>query len=335
MFLSLIIPVYNRPEELRELLASLARQTDPDFEVIVVEDGSTETSESVARSFQTCSDDEAPSMGSLSLRYHAKLNTGPGLSRNEGAALARGDFFVFLDSDCVLPPEYVAAVKAGIERTGCDVFGGPDRAGDDFSPMQKAVSYSMTSFFTTGGIRGGGEKMEKFHPRSFNMGVSRKAFESLGGFSGMRYGEDIDFSIRLMRAGCKSVLLKDAWVCHKRRTNMRAFFRQVFHSGQARIRLERRHPRSLKAVHALPALFTLGSFLLLAGFLGCLLTGSLRPALGCLAPLVLYALIIYLDSLFRNGPKVALLSVEAAFVQLWGYGCGFISALFCSSNYSK
>lgn len=321
MLLSLIIPVYNRPEELRELLASLAGQTDRDFEVIVVEDGSTKTSESIASEY--------------GVKYHTKPNTGPGLSRNEGAALAQGDFFVFLDSDCVLPPEYVAAAKAGIERTGCDVFGGPDRAGDDFSPMQRAVSYSMTSFFTTGGIRGGGERMDKFHPRSFNMGVSRKAFEKLGGFSGMRYGEDIDFSIRLIRAGYKSVLLKDAWVCHKRRTDMRAFFRQVFHSGQARIRLERRHPHSLKAVHTLPALFTLGSAFLFCGFLFCFLAGYVQTALFCLAPLVLYALLIYVDSLLRNGPEVALLSVRAAFVQLWGYGCGFISALFCSSNHSK
>ena len=155
MLLSLIIPVYNRPEELRELLASLAEQTDRDFEVIVVEDGSTETSEAVVRSYQSGPQADATS---LNLRYHTKPNTGPGLSRNEGAALAQGDFFVFLDSDCVLPPGYVAAVKVGIARTGCDVFGGPDRAGDDFSPMQKAVSYSMASFFTTGGIRGGGEK---------------------------------------------------------------------------------------------------------------------------------------------------------------------------------
>lgn len=329
MVLSIIIPVYNRPEELRELLASLAGQTDRDFEVIVVEDGSTDTSEGIVRSCQTgLQTDATPS---LTIRYHSKPNTGPGLSRNEGAALAQGDFFVFLDSDCVLPPGYVAAVKEGIARTGCDVFGGPDRAGDDFSPMQKAVSYSMTSFFTTGGIRGGGEKMEKFHPRSFNMGVSRKAFEQVGGFSGMRYGEDIDFSIRLIRAGYKSVLLKDAWVCHKRRTNLRAFFRQVFHSGAARIRLERRHPHSLKAVHTLPALFTLGSILLLAGFGFFLLAGYFQAALFCLAPLAVYALLIFVDSLFRNGGKVALLSVKTSFVQLWGYGCGFISAFFVRS----
>ncbi|MBP5397993.1 MAG: glycosyltransferase [Bacteroidales bacterium] len=327
---------------------------------------------------------EAP----LQLKYIVKPNSGPGLSRNEGAAAAAGDWLVFLDSDCIVPPGYVAAVKAGIARTGCEVFGGPDRAGEDFSPMQKAVSYSMTSFFTTGGIRGGGEKMEKFHPRSFNMGISRKAFEAVGGFSGMRYGEDIDLSIRLIQSGYKTVLLKDAWVCHKRRTDMRAFFRQVYHSGKARIALEKRHPHSLKAVHTLPALFTFGSFILLAGALTCLLfafaawlspdaaapltstaadsslvsTGSsaavastidsaastidsaastidsaasatpsvvswLTASAACLCPLLLYALLIFFDSLFRNGLRVALLSVGTSFIQLWGYGCGFLRAL--------
>lgn len=339
MYLSLIIPVYNRPGELRELLASLAEQTDRDFEVIVVEDGSQKTSEEVVRAFR--SDEPAENAApSLTIRYHRKPNTGPGLSRNEGAALARGDFFVFLDSDCLLPPGYVAEVKKGIAATGCDVFGGPDRAAADFSVMQKAVSYSMTSFCTTGGIRGGGEKMDKFHPRSFNMGVSRRAFEGVGGFSGMRYGEDIDLSIRLIRAGFKSVLLKDAWVCHKRRTDMAAFFRQVYHSGAARIHLTRKHPHSLKAVHTLPALFTLGSLLLLMFALCCFCAAA--AGVFCwhwgglaLLPLLLYALLIFTDSLFHCGPKVAFLSVGTSFVQLWGYGCGFLAAALFPSKKSS
>ena len=320
---SIIIPVFNRPDEVDELLQSLTNQTFKDFEVLVVEDGSTTPCEEVVRRYTD----------NLNLKYYVKPNSGPGLSRNEGAAAASGDWFVFLDSDCVIPGDYVAAVKAGIARTGCEVFGGADRASADFSPMQKAVSYSMTSFFTTGGIRGGGEKMEKFHPRSFNMGVSRKAYLAIGGFSGMRYGEDIDLSIRLIQSGFKSVLLKDAWVYHKRRTDMRAFFRQVHHSGEARIALEKRHPHTLKAVHTLPALFTLGSFFLLLSFIACLVnavafgsTAWLTASLCSLAPLLLYALLVFVDSLFRNGFEVARLSVLTSFVQLWGYGCGFIKA---------
>ena len=324
MTLSLIIPVYNRPGELRELLCSLAVQSDPDFEVVVVEDGSSRPGDEVVGEFD----------GRLKLNYLVKPNSGPGLSRNEGAAVATGDWLVFLDSDCVVPEGYVAAVKNGIVRTGCEIFGGPDRASADFSPMQKAVSYSMTSFFTTGGIRGGGERMDKFHPRSFNMGISRKAFQAVGGFSGMRYGEDIDLSIRLIQSGFRSVLLKEAWVYHKRRTDLCAFFRQVFHSGEVRIVLERRHPHTLKAVHALPALFTLASFFLTLSFVCCLMeavafasSAWLIASLSSIAPLLLYALLVFSDSLFRNGFGVARLSVLTSFVQLWGYGSGFLKEL--------
>ena len=255
MDLSLVIPVYNRPDEVEELLRSLSEQSDMDFEIVIVEDGSTLPCKDRVEQFQF-----------PRIQYLYKENSGPGPSRNYGMERANGDFFVILDSDCVLPPDYISAVKRGVAQTDCDAFGGPDRASEDFDDMQKAVSYSMTSFFTTGGIRGGGEKMDKFHPRSFNMGISRAVFEKTGGFSQMRYGEDIDFSIRIMKAGFKTVLLKDAWVYHKRRTDMRAFFRQVNHSGAARVELTRRHPGTLKFVHLLPSLFTLGCALLLLGF---------------------------------------------------------------------
>lgn len=342
MLLSLIIPVYNRPDEVEELLRSLEGQSDPDFEIILVEDGSTDTCKDCIEHFHF-----------PRLHYFYKENSGPGPSRNYGMIRAEGDFFVILDSDCVLPPGYVAAVKAGVQQTGCDAFGGPDRASEDFDNMQKAVSYSMTSFFTTGGIRGGGEKMDKFYPRSFNMGISRAVFEFTGGFSEMRYGEDIDFSMRIMKAGFKTVLLKDAWVYHKRRTNMRAFFRQVYHSGKARIALTRRHPGTLKAVHLLPSLFTVACVLLLLGFFICELMAvafflfprmgfasswvtfagaSPLTALVCglifLSPLLLYSCMIFLDSFRKNNLEVARLSVKTSFVQLWGYGSGFIRALF-------
>jgi GT2 family glycosyltransferase len=333
MDLSLVIPVYNRPDEVEELLRSLFEQSDMDFEIVIVEDGSTLPCKDRVEQFQF-----------PRIQYLYKENSGPGPSRNYGMERANGDFFVILDSDCVLPPDYISAVKRGVAQTGCDAFGGPDRASEDFDDMQKAVSYSMTSFFTTGGIRGGGEKMDKFHPRSFNMGISRAVFEKTGGFSQMRYGEDIDFSIRIMKAGFKTVLLKEAWVYHKRRTDMRAFFRQVNHSGAARVELTRRHPGTLKFVHLLPSLFTLGCALLLLGFFASALfavafflfprpelgsaAGATLAALLFLAPLCLYALLIFGDACARNGVKVARLSVRTSFVQLWGYGSGFIRALF-------
>ena len=306
--LSLIVPVYNRPAEVRELLESLARQTDSRFELLIVEDGSTIPCDAVVREFAD----------RLDVRYLSKPNSGPGPSRNFGAAAAKGNYFVFLDSDCVIPPDYIALVRARLSAAWVDAFGGPDAAAPDFSPMQKAVSYSMTSFFTTGGIRGGGEKMDKFYPRSFNMGFSREVFEATGGFSGMRYGEDIDMSIRILEYGFQTALFREAFVYHKRRTSLGAFFRQVYHSGEARIELQKRHPGSLKAVHALPALFTIGcAAILLPGLLG-------KPV--WLAPLGLYALIIFVDALRRTRSlRVALLAIATSYTQLLGYGCGFLA----------
>ena len=256
----------------------------------------------------------------LNVQYLSKPNSGPGPSRNFGAAAAKGNYFVFLDSDCVIPPGYVACVRSRLSAAWVDAFGGPDAAAPDFSDMQKAVSYSMTSFFTTGGIRGGGEKMDKFYPRSFNMGFSREVFEATGGFSGMRYGEDIDMSIRILEYGFQTALLKEAFVYHKRRTSLSAFFRQVYHSGGARIDLQHRHPGSLKAVHALPAIFTIGcAAILLPGLLG-------RPV--WLTPLGLYALILFADSLrVTRSFKVALLSIVTSYTQLLGYGSGFLAGM--------
>ena len=308
--LSLIVPVYNRPAEVRELLTSLALQTDPDFELLIVEDGSDVPCDAIVREFAD----------RLNVQYLSKPNSGPGPSRNFGAAAAKGNYFVFLDSDCVIPPGYVACVRSRLSAAWVDAFGGPDAAAPDFSDMQKAVSYSMTSFFTTGGIRGGGEKMDKFYPRSFNMGFSREVFEATGGFSGMRYGEDIDMSIRILEYGFQTALIKEAFVYHKRRTSLSAFFRQVYHSGGARIDLQHRHPGSLKAVHALPAIFTIGcAAILLPGLLG-------RPV--WLTPLGLYALILFADSLrVTRSFKVALLSIVTSYTQLLGYGSGFLAGM--------
>ncbi len=308
--ISIIIPLYNRPEELEELLHSLTTQTKPHeaIEVIVVEDGSTITAEQVVRQYST-----AP----FALRYLTQKNGGPSSARNTGARQAEGEWLLFLDSDTILPPEYLSAVTRAIRSTEADLWGGPDRGHDTFTPIQKAISYSMTAFLTTGGIRGGQkETVDRFYPRTFNMGVRKSVFDQLGGFdTSMRYGEDLDFSMRVIESGHTSALYPDCWLYHKRRSTFAAFFSQVRHSGRARWTLRAKHPGTLKVVHALPSLFVLG----------CL--GSL--AVGLVQLPLLYALLILGDALLKGyTPRESVYCVVAAFVQHFGYGIGFIEEPF-------
>ncbi len=305
--ISLVIPVYNRPDEIVELLESISQQGDTDFEVIVVEDGST----------RTCKEEIAPFADKFKLQYFFKENSGPGPSRNYGVQHASGDYVIVLDSDCILPADYMRVVRQHLDNEQIDAFGGPDKAHASFTTLQKAINYSMTSFLTTGGIRGGMKNVNKFHPRSFNMGVRTEVWNKLGGFSQMRYGEDIDFSIRLKEAGYMVVLMPDAWVWHKRRNTLKSFFNQVFHFGQARICLYRLHPDTLKLVHLFPSAFVVGVVLLL-------LAAPFTYALS-LIPIFLLALLLFLDSLRLNKSfKVAALSIVTAFTQQFGYGLGFL-----------
>ena len=313
---SFIIPVYNRPDEVDELLDSLVNQKIKDFEVIVVEDGSDITCQDVCNKYA----------GRLDLHYYKKANSGPGQSRNYGVERASGEYVIILDSDVVVPEGYLNAVDNELAERPADAFGGPDCAHPSFTDTQKAISYSMTSFFTTGGIRGGKKKLDKFYPRSFNMGIRRDVYEDLGGFSKMRFGEDIDFSIRIFKAGYRCRLFPGAWVWHKRRTDFRKFFRQVYNSGIARINLYKKYPESLKLVHLLPMVFTLG---VLAMLLLCIVLLVLSPATAWLPllPLALYALLIFADSWRQNGSmKIGALSISSAYIQLMGYGFGFIES---------
>lgn len=305
---SIIIPVYNRPDEVDELLNSLTQQTVHDIEVIVVEDGSSVTCEHVVKRYEQ----------QLNIQYFNKPNSGPGQTRNYGAERSSGEYLLILDSDCILPPGYLAAIEEELKRQPADAFGGPDRAHDSFTSTQKAINYAMTSFFTTGGIRGGKKKMDKFYPRSFNMGLKADVYRALGGFSKMRFGEDIDLSIRIFKGGYSCRLFPEAWVWHKRRTDLKKFFKQVYNSGIARINLYKKYPESLKVVHLLPAVFTLGVVFVLLCSLIC-------PY--ALLLLAMFAIIIFTDSSFRNRSLwIGLLSVLAAFIQLTGYGSGFLSA---------
>lgn len=310
MFFSVIIPIYNRPDEVQELLESLCEQTYPHFEVILAEDGSANKSDKVAEAFAS----------RLNIHYFEKPNSGPGQTRNAGAAFAKGDYLVFFDSDCIIPPHYFEHVIAFLRATPVDAYGGPDRALPTFTLIQKSINYSMTSFFTTGGIRGGKQRMDKFHPRSFNLGVSKSAFNALGGYGKMRFGEDVDFSLRLIEQEFTTALIPEAFVYHKRRATYRQFFKQVHNSGIARINLHLAHPGSLKLVHTLPALFVV--FMTM-----CLLGGCLYPPLWMLP--VLYSVVVFVDSWRLNKSlPVAAQSILAAWTQLFGYGTGFIKAVW-------
>ena len=308
---SVIVPVYNRPQEVDDLLKSLAAQSCRDFEVLIVEDGSTvDCSEQCARW----------AAAGVAVRYFAKDNEGRSIARNHGIERAQGDYFVFFDSDCVIPPDYFATLSAELDREPVDCFGGPDAASDDFSDVQKAISFSMTAFLTTGGIRGGKVQLERFTPRSFNMGYSRRVYEAVGGFREM-FSEDIDMSTRIRQAGFSIRLIRPAFVYHKRRTSIAKFARQTYVFGMSRITLKLLYPGSLKPVHTLPALFTLGvvAMVLLAIFWQW----------WAILPLVLYALLLWVSALYETrSVKIASLAVVTSFVQLLSYGTGFLRAYF-------
>jgi glycosyltransferase involved in cell wall biosynthesis len=309
---SVIIPVYNRPDEIKELLESLTQQTYLNFEVLVIEDGSSMRCQHIVEQYS----------GRLEIRYYYKENSGQGFSRNYGFHLATGDYFVVFDSDCLIPEHYFATVDAYLNEHHLDAYGGPDRAHPGFSPIQKAISYSMTSIFTTGGIRGSKKRVGgAFHPRSFNMGFSRKVYEKVGGYVITRMGEDIIYTISIIVHGFTTGLIEDAYVYHKRRTNFRQFYKQLHFFGRARINISRFFPKELKLVHTFPAVFTIACFIIpLLAFL----PGYWYQLALCL--LILYILLVFLDSTIKNkSPEVGLLSVIAVFVQLFGYGIGFLT----------
>ena len=309
---SIIIPVYNRPAEVEALLQTLTEQTDPNFEVLVVEDGSDDRCEEAVRHFE----DE------LRVRYLYKENTGPGQTRNYGAERAQGNYLIFFDSDCLIPAEYVETVRDALTTTYAEVYGGPDRAHPSFTPVQKAINYAMTSFLTTGGIRGGERQMTNFKPRSFNMGIDADAYAEVGGFPPMDiYGEDLDLSLRLQRAGYRSRLIPEAYVYHKRRSSFGPFFSQVFRIGQARMTLHRLHPGSLKLVHTLPSLAVLVSVALLIG------VAAGQSLL--LLPFLLGILLLFGDAWRQTqSPEVAALALVASALQITGYGLGFLTGLW-------
>lgn len=307
---SIVIPVYNRPEELRELLESLTKQTFTDFEVIIVEDGSTKRSESVYEAYTK----------ELRIRYFTKPNTGPGPSRNFGFQQASGEYFVVFDSDCILPAEYFSVVDNHLNAEHLEAWGGPDRGRADFSALQQAMGYTMSSVLTTGGIRGGKNQAAKFQPRSFNMGFSRKVWEATGGFKFERLAEDIELSVRMRNAGFRVGLIPDAFVYHKRRTSLSAFFKQVRGFGAGRVRVGKAHPTEVKPIHWLPSLILLDFLLLPFVFIW----NSQLAVVGYCVYIV-YWIALTIDCFRVTGSVgAAILSAPSAMTQFFGYGWGFL-----------
>lgn len=314
MFYSIIIPVYNRPDEIYELLESLTKQTYTNFEVLIVEDGSEKNSKDVVDEFSE----------QLNIRYYYKENSGQGFSRNYGFERAKGDYFVVFDSDCIIPEHYFKTIDQFLSQNSVDAWGGPDRAHPSFTPLQKAINFSMTSFLTTGGIRGLKKNLGGFHPRSFNMGISCEVFQKTGGYRITRMGEDLEFSMRIIKSGFTSVLIEDAFVYHKRRTNLREFFWQLHFFGRARINIRRFYPEEVKLVHLFPTLFFTG---LIISILFLIFDVPLLNQLYLLY--VLYASLLILSSFVREKKlSIAFLSVAAAFTQLSAYSIGFLSELW-------
>lgn len=310
MFFSIIIPLYNRPQEIKELLSTLCKQTYMQFEVLVIEDGSVNDAKDIVASFEN----------KLDVKYFFKENSGQGFSRNFGFERAKGDYFIIFDSDILVPSDYLETVKDYLFEHQLDAFGGPDAAHDSFTPVQKAISYAMTSPFTTGGIRGNKKHIGQFHPRSFNMGISREVYEKVGGFILTRLGEDIEYSIRIHENGFKIGLIPAAKVYHKRRTSFTQFYKQLHFFGRARINIYKHFPSELKLVHFFPAVFTLGlGFVILCNIF-------YRPlAYVCNFLVLLYFLLIFFHAWQLNKSiKIAFLSVIASFIQLTAYGLGFI-----------
>lgn len=309
---SIIIPVYNRPNEIDELLESLIKQSYKDeYEVLIVEDGSTVTCQHICEKYKH----------KLNVRYLFKENSGAGQSRNYGMQQAKGNYFIILDSDVLLPKKYLQEVYDGLSKNYTDAFGGPDAAHSSFTSLQKAINYSMTSVLTTGGIRGKKNSVGKFQPRSFNMGISKKAFEKTNGFSEMKYGEDIDLTFRLWNHGFETQFIDNAFVYHKRRTSLKQFYTQTFNFGTARPILNRMYPASKKLTYWFPSLFITGFDI---SILFALLIDWIY-----IIPFACYFLFVLVDSLFQNRDlKVALLSIVTTYTQFLGYGLGFLKSTF-------
>ncbi|MDR0420567.1 MAG: glycosyltransferase [Prevotellaceae bacterium] len=307
---SIIVPVLNRPYEIKEFLESLSQQTDKDFEVIIMEGNSTEPCDEICKKYSKA----------LDIKHIKNQTLSRSIRRNLGIEAASGNYVILFDSDCILPPQYIELVRKHLSENYADCFGGPDNAHKSFNTLQKAINCSMTSFFTTGGIRGGMNKSKNFLPRGFNMGFSKEVYKKVGGYNDI-IGEDIDLSMRIKDAGFSICLIKEAFVYHKRRLTLKKFYKQTYTFGCARVVLGRLHKGSLKILHLIPTCFTAGNFLLVAAAIisGCV---------WFLLPIAAYIIIIFIDSMIKTqNLSISLLAILTGYIQLFGYGTGFLDEL--------
>ena len=314
LFFSVIIPVYNRPNEVQELLESLEKQSNKNFEVIIIEDGSEEDCKAIVAAFSD----------RLKIVYKYKPNSGPGDSRNVGMTLANGDYFIFFDSDCIIPSDYFSKLEMFLLNNPLDTFGGPDGASPNFTNIQKAINYSMTSVLTTGGIRGKKNKLDQYQPRSFNMGIHRKVYETVGGFGDIHPGEDPDLSYRIMNAGFQVGLIENAVVYHKRRIDFRKFVKQVYKFGVVRVILMKWYPDKTKMTYFFPSLFLLASITsIILYFISFEWVVFTIPIIG---------FVFFIDAFIKTKSlSIAVLSIFSSFIQLYGYGYGFLKSFLLIS----
>lgn len=309
MKFSLIVPTFGRPDEVTEFLDSLLQQKHSSFEVIISDGTPKDTLRPELKRFEN--------NGVYPLTVHYEEFLPVSAARNDGAKLASGEYFIFLDSDCIIPANYLNEIEAYLADNDADIFGGPDAAHADFTTLQKAISYSMTSMLTTGGIRGKKSHVGTYHPRGFNMGMKRTAFEAVNGYSTFRCGEDIELSIRLIKAGYKTALIEKAHVFHKRRTSLKQFYKQVFRFGAARVNIWKMHPEELKLTHLFPLVFSIA-------FMVSVLLAFIPLANFLALPMALYLIAVLIDSTVQNKSlAVGLKSVQTTVVMHFGYGFGF------------
>lgn len=314
---ALISPTFKRPDEVTEFLDSLRKLDYPKdkFEIILGDGTPGDELRPLIYPYQK----DLP----LKIYYEEFLPVSN--ARNRAAELSTAQFFIFLDSDCIIPEGYLKAVEFFLDaHPQINLFGGPDAASEDFTDLQKAISFSMTSFLTTGGIRGGSSSVTTYHPRGFNMGISAELFNKVGGYDeNFVCGEDVELSMRLIKAGAKSAFIEEAHVFHKRRTSIKQFRRQVFRFGAARPLLAKAHPGNLKITHLFPLAFTVyrhvSAILFLLVFYFNLSVLSLPFAM-----YVLYMVAVFFSALKKEGLSVALLAVQTTNTMNAGYGIGFL-----------